>query len=83
MPTLAERRRKNAGRMIGVFGMREMELAAIEILDDQWDQPFNPVDTRIFDTTDSLEGFKELVKLGWIGRDHVPTITFWQRVHGR
>jgi len=72
-------------RMINVFGQREMELAAIKILDTYWETPFRPIDESIF--TDDLEkaGLFYLRVNGWlVGVNGVVlTRNFWLRVHGR
>lgn len=70
-------------RMINVLGQREMELAAIKILDHYWEAPYAPIDIEIF--TDDLEkaGFAELKAYNWLTPHGVATRAFWQRVHGR
>ena len=70
-------------RMIGVFGWRETELAAVAILDAQWDRPFDPVNEQIFTDTSEKEGFAELKRNGWIDGNNVPSRAFWAKVHGR
>jgi hypothetical protein len=70
-------------RMIGVFGWREMEMAAIRILDARWTMPWEPIDAAIFKTDDEREGFAGLMRNGWIASDRTPTSAFWSRVHGR
>lgn len=70
-------------RMTSTFGHREPELAAIKILDTQWERPFEPVDPKIFTDTEEREGFDDLRAMGWIGENNVPTRAFWNRVHGR
>jgi hypothetical protein len=69
-------------RMIGVFGSREPELAAIRILDEQWERPFARIDPAIFKDADEREGFARLKAWGWIERG-IPLRQFWSRVHGR
>lgn len=73
---------KTANRMIGVFGHRELELAAIRILDEQWRKPTEPIDPAIFTDDDEREGFADLQRWGWID-GMVPTPQFWRRVHER
>lgn len=78
-----EQRRRDCSRMVGVFGHREMEIAAILILDRHWQAPFEPIDMRIFEgEPDALEGFKELKECGWI-RGDIATGSFWMKIHGR
>lgn len=69
--------------MVGVFGWREPELAAIKILDACWEHPRTPVNPKIFTDAEEIEGFRFLVENEWIGRDMIPTHGFWLRVHGR
>jgi len=68
--------------MIGVFGHREMELAAIAILDAQWERPFTPVNADIFTEECTRQGFHDLQRGGWIN-GLMPTRAFWRRVHER
>lgn len=68
-------------RMIGVFGKRELEMAATRILDDQWQRPYQRVDTATFNAEEQ-RGFALLSEWGWIV-DGIPTPAFWGRVHGR
>lgn len=69
-------------RMIGVFGWRESELAALRILDSQWETPFARVDVTSL-TSDERLGYDQLRSLGWIDASGSPTRSFWLRVHGR
>jgi hypothetical protein len=69
-------------RMIGVFGHREMELAAIAILDAHWQRPFSRINEKIFKDDDARHGYRDLQRSGWI-IEGVPTGSFWSRVHGR
>lgn len=73
---------KDCFRMINVFGHREMEVAAIKILDHYWSTPYVNVDPAIF--TDALEktGFEELREHGWMDGMSMSE-AFWKRVHGR
>jgi hypothetical protein len=61
-----EARIRNCSRMVNVFGHREMEIAAIAILDAQWDRPFDPVNVNIFTTDEAKHGFRDLQRGGWI-----------------
>lgn len=69
-------------RMVNVFGHREQEIAAIRILDQQWERPFQPVSISGW-SADELDGLQELKENGWIHNDGSPTRAFWERVHGR
>jgi hypothetical protein len=70
--------------MTSVFGMCEMEQAAILILDTQWERPFDPIDPAIFTGNDLARvGYFELQAHGWIDKYGVATRSFWERVHGR
>jgi hypothetical protein len=82
-PTVQTPHASNRDRMIGLFGWREMELAAIKILDTKWREPFTRVDESIFVDGDERDGWEELKKAGWIDRNGVPSPAFWRRVHGR
>jgi hypothetical protein len=68
--------------MIGVFGQREMEMAAIKILDTYWSSPYDTVDPRIFVDDIEIVGFSELRRNGWMDGTSMSK-DFWQRVHGR
>ena len=83
MTTKREKEIKDCSRMINVFGQREMEIAAIKILDLYWQRPFSLIDPRIFEGDDlAIEGYRCLVEYKWIV-DRTPTRGFWERVHGR
>jgi len=75
-------------RMMGVFGKREPELAAIRILDARWRWPrhrFTLVELGQLDELE-LQGFIALVGSRWIlknGSYYVASVKFWERVHGR
>lgn len=67
--------------MIGVFGHREMELAAMRIVAEcREGAPINP---KIFTAGYESEGFVELKEFGWIDAAGRPTAAFWARVRGR
>jgi hypothetical protein len=68
-------------RMIGVFGEREMEIAAILIVDNY--QPGQPINPDIFKHDFLAEvGFSHLQMYGWI-KELIPTKNFWNKTKGR
>lgn len=69
-------------RMINVFGQREMELAAIKILDNYWSNPYSNIDESIFTDDLEKEGFRELRNYKWMDGMSMSE-EFWKRVHGR
>jgi hypothetical protein len=70
------------GRLIGTFGKREMELAAIRIIDTYGDRLIQPVDAKIFKPGYEQDGYRLLCQNGFV-IDGVPQPEFWLRVGGR
>lgn len=80
--------RDRSSLMIGVFGQREMELAAVKIVHHRWSAPLEPFDPVILRLDDGYEkdGLKDLVAHGWLteaGGKVRPTPNFWQRIVDR
>lgn len=70
-----------ASRMIGVFGKREPELAAIKIVDHYGNCLMQPVDPAIFKSDYEKHGYRLLCQWGLVV-DGVPQPEFWLRVKG-
>lgn len=75
-------KKNDSFRMIKVFGKREMELAAIKILDNYWSKPYTPIDPNIFSSEYEKAGFYFLRQNGWMDGTSMSE-SFWKRVHGR
>jgi len=72
-----------AMRMIGVFGKREMELAAICIVDYFKAHKGNKKFPKtIFESDYEKRGYELLKRAGLISKIDVPTFQFWEKVDG-
>lgn len=67
--------------MIGVFGQREMELAAIRIVDERRSRDWRVAES-IFRDDIERAGYWYLCAYGWVDNG-IPTPAFWERVQGK
>lgn len=69
-------------RMIGLFGKREMELAAMVIVDKNlWNN--DTIREEWFEEGYEAEGFRLLKEHGWISMSNRASQAFWDKVRGK